>query len=187
MKKPASLYGAGFDHLETRQADLKTTFERNRSINGTSMGNLSGQSSRPCVRLTMDSQRLKPVSGDLSPANKNTLGITETMNLTSMGPNNGRGGTVISKEIIGFGSYKGTMTINSQGFNNTSENNNAKIMFGSSSLKKRNQGIPQMEEIEEFPNREEPESRLNRKPYETTVGVGAISTPDEAFKFLVQN
>lgn len=187
FNKPESLYGSGFDRLDTRQDEIKHTFDGNYTGQVASMGNLSGQSSRPCVRLVAG-QRLKPASGDLSPAHKNTLGVTETMNSASLSPIHaqGRGGTVISKDKIGFSSYKGSMTINSQGFNHTLDNFTPKRAFVSMQSKKKTQIIPKLEEIEEFPHREEPRSKLNRKPYETTVGVESVNPPPDAFKFLVK-
>lgn len=186
INKPPSLYGSGFENLDTRNDEIKHTFEGNHTGPVASMGNLSGQSSRPCVRLAAD-QRLKQASGDLSPAHKNTLGVTETMNSTSLSPiHGGRGGTVISKDKIGFSSYKGSVTINSQGFNHTLENFTPKRAFVSMQSKKKTQVAPKLEEIEEFPHREEPDSKLNRKPYETTVGVESVRPPPDAFKYLVK-
>lgn len=173
--------------MDTRNEEIKYTFEVNATARIGSLGNISGQSSRPCVRIIIEGQKLKPVSGDLSPAHKNTLGVTETMNSTSLSPmHHGRGGTVISKEKIGFSSYKGTDTINSQGFNYTLENFTPKRAFGTMSSKKKTHVLPKLDEVEEFPNRAEPQAKQNRKPYENTAGVGGVAPPTDAFKFLVQ-
>lgn len=184
IPRPMSLTRSGLEDYEQRHEFSKHTGDLAHPIG--SLGNLSGQSSRPCVRISKDLDRLPAPCGDLDATHVRTLGVSGGTMTTVSPANGGRGGTVISKEKIGFSSYKGTETINSQGFNNTMENFTPKRNFGSlNSKRKTHQPMPKMEEIEEFPHRGAIEAKQNRKPYETTYGVETVRPPSDAFKYLV--